>query len=149
VGVMIRSFPPHPNPLPCLRRSGFAQAGPRGEGRPFIPPAELRGILAYFDKDQRKKHVQITSFLQLTLSIYPPSQPSPARGEGVVSVVVGWVKRSGTHHSLCSPLFFTNTFWKILRRSTPRFGIKTFLHKFMKAGMRPIPRSFTNKAVIV
>jgi len=50
VGVMIRSFPPHPNPLPCLRRSGFAQAGPRGEGRPFIPPAELRGILAYFDK---------------------------------------------------------------------------------------------------
>jgi len=47
---MIRSFPPHPNPLPCLRRSGFAQAGPRGEGRPFIPPAELRGILAYFDK---------------------------------------------------------------------------------------------------
>jgi len=47
---MIRSFPPHPTPLPCLRRSGFAQAGPRGEGRPFIPPAELRGILAYFDK---------------------------------------------------------------------------------------------------
>jgi len=37
--VMIRSFPPHPNPLP-----------PRGEGRPFIPPAELGGILAYFDK---------------------------------------------------------------------------------------------------
>jgi len=50
VGVMIRSFPPHPNPLPCLRRSGFAQAGPRGEGRSFIPPAELGGILAYFDK---------------------------------------------------------------------------------------------------
>jgi len=49
---MIRSFPPHPNPLPCLRRSGFAQAGPRGEGRPFIPPAELGGILAYFDKAQ-------------------------------------------------------------------------------------------------
>ena len=24
---------PHPAPLPCLRRSGFAQAGPRGEGR--------------------------------------------------------------------------------------------------------------------
>ena len=23
---------------------------PRGEGRPFIPPAELGGILAYFDK---------------------------------------------------------------------------------------------------
>jgi hypothetical protein len=22
----------------------------RGEGRPFIPPAELGGILAYFDK---------------------------------------------------------------------------------------------------
>jgi len=59
---MIRSFPPHlypveyfvllhgASPLPCLRRSGFAQAGPRGEGRPFIPPAELGGILAYFDK---------------------------------------------------------------------------------------------------
>jgi len=52
VGVMIRSFPPHPNLLPCLRRSGFAQAGPRGEGRPFIPPAELGGILAYFDKEK-------------------------------------------------------------------------------------------------
>jgi hypothetical protein len=24
---------------------------PRGEGRPFIPPAELGGILAYFDKE--------------------------------------------------------------------------------------------------
>ena len=26
-------FTPHPAPLPCLRRSGFAQAGPRGEER--------------------------------------------------------------------------------------------------------------------
>jgi len=25
--------PPHPIPLPCLRRSGFAQVGQRGEGR--------------------------------------------------------------------------------------------------------------------
>jgi len=25
--------PPHPDPLPCLRRSGFAQAGTRGEER--------------------------------------------------------------------------------------------------------------------
>jgi len=25
--------PPHPLPLPCLRRSGFAQAGLRGEGK--------------------------------------------------------------------------------------------------------------------
>ena len=50
---MIRSFPPDPNPLPCLRRSGFAQAGPRGEGRSFIPPAELGGILAYFDEKER------------------------------------------------------------------------------------------------
>jgi len=50
---MIRSFPPHPDPLPCLRRSGFAQAGPRGEGRPFIPPAKLGGILAYFDKKEK------------------------------------------------------------------------------------------------
>jgi hypothetical protein len=39
VGVITRSFPPHPNPLP-----------PRGEGRPFIPPAKLGGILAHFDK---------------------------------------------------------------------------------------------------
>jgi len=52
---MIRSFPPHPTPLPCLRRSGFAQAGPRGEGRPFISPAELRGILTYFDELPRRK----------------------------------------------------------------------------------------------
>jgi len=55
---MIRSFPPHPNPLPYLRRSGFAQAGPRGEGRPFIPPAELGGILAYFDKISAKAGIQ-------------------------------------------------------------------------------------------
>ena len=27
-----RCAPPHPRPLPCLRRSGFAQAGTRGEG---------------------------------------------------------------------------------------------------------------------
>ena len=54
---MIRSFPPHPNPLPCLRRSGFAQAGLRGEGRPFIPPAELGGILAYFDKIIIEKNI--------------------------------------------------------------------------------------------
>jgi len=39
---MITSFPPHPNPLP-----------PGGEGKPFIPPAELGGILAYFDKKAR------------------------------------------------------------------------------------------------
>jgi len=26
-------LPPHPSPLPCLRRSGFAQAGLRGEGK--------------------------------------------------------------------------------------------------------------------
>jgi hypothetical protein len=36
---MIRSFPPHPNPLP-----------PGERVRPFIPPAELGGILKYFDK---------------------------------------------------------------------------------------------------
>jgi hypothetical protein len=45
---MIRSFPPHPNPLP-----------PRGEGRPFILPAELGGILAYFYKKHRKKADQL------------------------------------------------------------------------------------------
>jgi hypothetical protein len=27
---------------------------PRGEGRPFIPPAELGGILEYFDKFKDK-----------------------------------------------------------------------------------------------
>ena len=37
---MIRSFPPHP----------IMTQSPRGEGRPFIPPAELGGILEYFDK---------------------------------------------------------------------------------------------------
>jgi len=26
-------IPPHPHPLPCLRRSGFAQAGTKGRGR--------------------------------------------------------------------------------------------------------------------
>jgi len=26
-------IPPHPLPLPCLRRSGFAQAGTKGRGR--------------------------------------------------------------------------------------------------------------------
>jgi len=26
---------------------------PRGEGRPFIPPAELGGILAHFDKIEK------------------------------------------------------------------------------------------------
>jgi len=42
-GVMIRSFPPHPNPLPP------------GE-RPFIPSAELGGILAHFDKGSLLNH---------------------------------------------------------------------------------------------
>ena len=28
---------------------------PRGEGRPFIPPAELGGILEYFDKSLKVK----------------------------------------------------------------------------------------------
>jgi hypothetical protein len=40
---MIRSFPPHPNPPP------------RGEGRPFIPPAGLGGILEYFDNNDAEK----------------------------------------------------------------------------------------------
>ena len=46
---MIRSFPPHPNPLPPRARGPSGLAA-RGEGRPFIPPAELGGILEYFDK---------------------------------------------------------------------------------------------------
>jgi hypothetical protein len=29
----IQYLTPHPIPLPCLRRSGFAQAGARGEGK--------------------------------------------------------------------------------------------------------------------
>jgi len=39
VGVMSKIIPPSPYPSP-----------PRGEGRPFIPPAELGGILAHFYK---------------------------------------------------------------------------------------------------
>ena len=62
MGVTTRSFPPHPNPLPCLRRSGFAQAGPRGEGRPFIPPAKLGGILTHFDELPRRKQRGIKNF---------------------------------------------------------------------------------------
>jgi hypothetical protein len=31
-------------------QNGIMTQSPRGEGRPFIPPAELGGILAYFDK---------------------------------------------------------------------------------------------------
>jgi len=34
--------------LPLVHK--LALMPPRGEGRPFIPPAELGGILAYFDK---------------------------------------------------------------------------------------------------
>jgi hypothetical protein len=53
-------IPPHPNPLPCLRRSGFAQAGARGEGRPFIPTAELGRVfwhifIKVMTLDQTKK----------------------------------------------------------------------------------------------
>jgi len=53
---MIRSFPPHPNslPPPGQRSSGLAA---RGEGRPFIPPAEMGGILEYFDKIESKGKV--------------------------------------------------------------------------------------------
>ena len=40
VGVTIRPFPL------------TLTLSPRGEGRPFIPPAELRGILAYFYKER-------------------------------------------------------------------------------------------------
>ncbi|MFH1624353.1 MAG: hypothetical protein ABID54_04255 [Pseudomonadota bacterium] len=53
---MIRSFPPHPNPLP------------QGRGKAIHPPAELRGILALFDKgfkDSRGEAVIIIlSFLE-------------------------------------------------------------------------------------
>jgi len=37
---MSKIIPPSPYPSP-----------PRGEGRPFIPPAELGGILAHFYKN--------------------------------------------------------------------------------------------------
>jgi len=39
---MSKIIPPSPYPSP-----------PRGEGRPFIPPAELGGILAHFYKERR------------------------------------------------------------------------------------------------
>jgi len=80
---MIRSFPPHPNPLPCLRRSGFAQAGPRGEGRPFIPPAELGGILAYFDKLRGKQRGQ--PLTRETLKKKTDNLPNTYKASGVNS----------------------------------------------------------------
>jgi len=45
VGATTRSIPP--SPLRAIGPSGLAA---RGEGRPFIPPATLGGILAHFDK---------------------------------------------------------------------------------------------------
>jgi len=41
----LENFPP-----PSLRARGPSGLVARGKGRPFIPPAELGGILAYFDK---------------------------------------------------------------------------------------------------
>jgi hypothetical protein len=32
-------------------KKGITTQSPRGEGRPFIPPAKLGGILARFDKE--------------------------------------------------------------------------------------------------
>jgi len=40
---------------------------PRGEGRPFIPPTELRGILAYFDKLQEREEVTMKLFITLLI----------------------------------------------------------------------------------
>jgi len=37
-------------PRSSLRARGPSGPAARGEGRPFIPPAELGGILEYFDK---------------------------------------------------------------------------------------------------
>jgi len=39
------------SPLRARSPSGLAA---RGEGRPFIPPAELGGILEYFDKTEKQ-----------------------------------------------------------------------------------------------
>jgi len=47
VGVMSKIIPPSPYPSP-----------PMGEGRPFIPPAELGGILAHF----YKRNVEVYRF---------------------------------------------------------------------------------------
>jgi hypothetical protein len=61
---MIRSFPPHLYPVEYfVLLHGASPLPPRGEGRPFIPPAELGGILEYFDKSQSPKFE--------TKSIYP------------------------------------------------------------------------------
>jgi len=35
--------------------SPIVTQSPRGEGRPFIPPAELGGILAHFDKKKKEE----------------------------------------------------------------------------------------------
>jgi len=35
---------PHPHPPPCLRRSGFAQAGIKGEVSRGIPPSGRRDL---------------------------------------------------------------------------------------------------------
>jgi len=43
---------PHPLPIPPLEGEGIfklALMPLKGEGRPCIPPAEIGGILAYFD----------------------------------------------------------------------------------------------------
>src|SRR4030067_2844747 len=43
---------------------------PRGEGRPFIPPAELGGILAHFDKKGRCS--QLSQLALFTAPVFPP-----------------------------------------------------------------------------
>jgi len=50
VGVITRSFPPNLYPVEYFVLLHGASPLPRGEGRPFIPPAKLGGILAHFDK---------------------------------------------------------------------------------------------------
>jgi len=43
--VTIMKWSPHPIPLPYLRRNGFVQAGPRGEGR--VRGAPMAGLEAF------------------------------------------------------------------------------------------------------
>ena len=58
MGVITRSFPPHLYPVEYfLLLHGASPLPPGGEGRPFIPPAELGGILEYFDKQSFKNLV--------------------------------------------------------------------------------------------
>jgi len=51
--ITFNGISPHPIPLPCLRRSGFAQAGQRGEGRVRGPHVkEINVFVLVIDETQ-------------------------------------------------------------------------------------------------